>query len=70
MCDEAVARDIPYIRINDESLVQLGYGKNQVRFRATMTDRTSSIAVDIASDKEETKRLLKTDYLFPLSSFA
>jgi cyanophycin synthetase len=57
--DEAVARDIPYIRINDESLVQLGYGKNQVRFRATMTDRTSSIAVDIASDKEETKRLLK-----------
>lgn len=57
--DEAVARDIPYIRLNDESLVQLGYGKNQVRFRATMTDKTSSIAVDIASNKEETKRLLK-----------
>jgi cyanophycin synthetase len=56
--DEAVARDIPYIRINDESLVQLGYGKNQVRFRATMTDRTSSIAVDLASNKEETKRML------------
>ncbi len=56
--DEAIARDIPYIRLNDESLVQLGYGKNQVRFRATMTDRTSSIAVDLASNKEETKRLL------------
>lgn len=57
--DEAVARDIPFIRLNKSSLVQLGYGKNQVRFRATMTDKTSSIAVDIASDKEETKRLLK-----------
>lgn len=57
--DEAIARDIPYIRLNDESLVQLGYGKNQVRFRATMTDRTSSIAVDLASNKEETKRLLE-----------
>lgn len=57
--DEAIARDIPFIRINSESLVQLGYGKNQVRFRATMTDRTSSIAVDLASNKDETKRLLK-----------
>ena len=57
--DEAIARDIPYIRLNDESLVQLGYGKNQVRFRATMTDRTSSIAVDLASNKDETKRMLQ-----------
>ena len=56
--DEAVARDIPFIRLNKESLVQLGYGKNQVRFRATMTDRTSSIAVDLASNKDETKRML------------
>jgi cyanophycin synthetase len=57
--DEAIARDIPFIRVNSESLVQLGYGKNQVRFRATMTDRTSSIAVDLASNKDETKRMLK-----------
>jgi cyanophycin synthetase len=57
--DEAIARDIPFIRLNSESLVQLGYGKNQVRFRATMTDRTSSIAVDLASNKDETKRMLK-----------
>ncbi len=57
--DEAVARDIPFIRLNKESLVQLGYGKNQVRFRATMTDRTSSIAVDLASNKDETKRMLQ-----------
>ena len=57
--DEAVQRDIPYIRLDGQSLVQLGYGKNQVRFRATMTDRTSSIAVDLASNKDETKRMLQ-----------
>ena len=53
--DEAVARNIPFIRLNNQSLVQLGYGKNQVRFRATMTDKTSSIAVDLAGNKDETK---------------
>ena len=57
--DEAVARRIPFIRLNSSSLVQLGYGKNQVRFRATMTDKTSSIAVDIAGNKDETKRILQ-----------
>ncbi|MGB4776586.1 MAG: cyanophycin synthetase [Daejeonella sp.] len=57
--DEAVARKIPYIRLNSSSLVQLGYGKNQVRFRATMTDKTSSIAVDLAGNKDETKRILQ-----------
>jgi cyanophycin synthetase len=56
--DEAIARNIPYIRLNGQSLVQLGYGKNQVRFRATMTDKTSSIAVDLAGNKDETKRML------------
>ncbi len=57
--DEAVARKIPFIRLNTSSLVQLGYGKNQVRFRATMTDKTSSIAVDLAGNKDETKRILQ-----------
>ncbi len=57
--EEAISRDIPWIRLNNQSLVQLGYGKNQVRFRATMTERTSCIAVDIASNKDETKRLLQ-----------
>ena len=57
--DEAISRDIPWIRLNKSSLVQLGYGKNQVRFRATMTERTNSIAVDIAGNKDETKRILQ-----------
>lgn len=64
--DEAVARNIPFIRLNSSSLVQLGYGKNQVRFRATMTDKTSSIAVDIAGNKDETKRFL-TEQAIPVA---
>ncbi len=56
--DEAVARGIPYIRLNRNSLVQLGYGVNQRRIRATIASTTGSIAVDIACDKEETKNLL------------
>ncbi|MDZ4667187.1 MAG: cyanophycin synthetase [bacterium] len=57
--DEAVARGIPFIRLNKRSLVQLGYGVNQRRIRATIASTTSSIAVDIACDKEETKNLLE-----------
>lgn len=56
--DEAVKRGIPFIRLNRNSLVQLGYGINQKRIRATIASTTSSISVDIASDKEETKNLL------------
>ena len=56
--DEAVSRDIPWIRLNQYSLVQLGQGVHAKRIRATMTSETSSIAVDIASDKDLTTRLL------------
>ncbi len=56
--EEAVRRGIPYIRLNKHSLVQLGYGIHQQRIRATIAGTTSSIAVDIAGDKEETKNLL------------
>ena len=56
--DEAVSRDIPWIRLNKHSLVQLGQGVHQKRIRATMTSATSAIAVDVASDKDLTTRLL------------
>src|SRR3954471_13304352 len=56
--DEAVSRDIPWIRLNQYSLVQLGQGVHAKRIRATMTSATSAIAVDIASDKDLTTRLL------------
>ena len=57
--EEAIKRRIPYIRLNSSSLVQLGYGVNQKRIRATIASTTSSIAVEIACDKEETKNLLE-----------
>ena len=56
--EEAAKRGIPYIRLNGQSLVQLGYGVHQKRIRATIASTTSNIAVDIAGDKEETKKLL------------
>ena len=56
--EEAVARNIPWIRLGTNSLVQLGYGVNQMRFQATITCNTSSIAVDIACNKEQTKKML------------
>ena len=57
--DEAIKRKIPWIRLNRHSLVQLGYGKNQRRIQATVASTTSSIAVEVACDKEETKNLLE-----------
>ncbi|MFC4262122.1 cyanophycin synthetase [Ferruginibacter yonginensis] len=57
--DEAAKRGIPYIRLNKGSLVQLGYGVNQQRIRATIAGTTSCIAVDIAGDKDDTKNLLE-----------
>lgn len=57
--EEAIRKKIPYIRLNRHSLVQLGYGVNQRRVQATVASTTSSIAVEIACDKEETKNLLE-----------
>ena len=54
----AEARGIPWFRLNDQSLVQLGQGKYQQRIQATVTGRTSHIAVELASDKEETNKIL------------
>ena len=56
--DEAASRDIPYLRLDKQSLVQLGQGIHQKRIRATITSQTSWLAVDIASDKRLTSELL------------
>jgi cyanophycin synthetase len=54
----AEARGIPWFRLNEQSLVQFGHGKYQQRIQATVTGRTPHIAVELASDKEETNRIL------------
>jgi cyanophycin synthetase len=56
--EEARRRNIPVRRLNARSLIQLGLGKNLRRIQATVTEFTSSIAVEIAQDKEDTKRVL------------
>ena len=54
----AANRGIPVRRLNDRSLVQLGYGCKQHRILAAETDRTSAVAESIVQDKELTKQLL------------
>ena len=54
----AEERDIPWQRLNRYSLVQFGHGRYGKRIQATVTSETRHIAVEIASDKEETHMLL------------
>ena len=54
----AEERGIPWLRLSAQSLVQLGHGKYQQRIQATVTGRTPHIAVELASDKDETNKIL------------
>ncbi len=56
---EAHVRGIPFIRLNEESYIQLGYGAHQKRIQASITSQTSAIAVEIADEKTRVKSLLK-----------
>jgi cyanophycin synthetase len=56
--DAAVARDIPFRRLTNGSLVQFGWGAKQRRIQAAEIDSTSAIAESIAQDKDLTKSLL------------
>ncbi len=55
----AAERGIPWLRLNRQSLVQFGHGRYQQRIQATTTSRTGNIAVELASDKEETNTILR-----------
>src|SRR5450631_2097926 len=56
----AEERNVPWLRLNEQSLIQLGHGRYQQRIQATVTSRTSHIAVELAQDKEETNKILAT----------
>ncbi len=58
LVEEARRRGIPYLRLDDHSLVQFGYGRYGRRVRASITQQTSFIATETASDKALTKQLL------------
>jgi cyanophycin synthetase len=57
--EEAQRREIPVTRFGQGSRVMLGYGINQKHVQATIASTTGNLAVEIACDKEETKRLLE-----------
>jgi cyanophycin synthetase len=59
----ATRRGIPHFRLDDRSLVQLGYGKHRQVVEATMGSRTSAVAVDIVGDKQLTKTILKRAFI-------
>lgn len=54
----AEARNIPWIRLNEFSLIQFGHGRFQKRIQATTTSETRQIAVELAGNKDQTNRLL------------
>lgn len=58
--NEATKKGISHLRLNEDSYVQLGQGVHQRRIQATMMDNTSSIGVEIADNKESTKKLLSS----------
>ena len=60
---EAQRLGIPFKRLNEGSFVVFGHGKNQRKIRATMTDATSGMGIDIAGDKEDTKKMLAAAYI-------
>lgn len=57
--DAAHRRGIPVRRIGQGSLIQLGHGVARKLVEATITDQTSAVAVDVACDKDMTKRMLR-----------
>jgi cyanophycin synthetase len=56
--DAAVARNIPFSRMTEGSMVRFGWGSKQRRIQAAEMDVTSAIAEAIAQDKDLTKKLL------------
>lgn len=54
----AEERGIPWFRLNNQSLIQLGHGKYQKRIEATTTSNTSMIGTEIAKDKSLAYRIL------------
>jgi cyanophycin synthetase len=56
--DACLERGIPVQRLGNQSLYLLGYGRYQRKIQAAMTDRTNCIGVDIAGDKQLTRKIL------------
>ncbi|HIK45366.1 MAG TPA: cyanophycin synthetase, partial [Leptolyngbyaceae cyanobacterium M65_K2018_010] len=55
----AESKDIPWMQLSTRAMIQLGYGRYQQRVQATLSSKTSILAVELASDKEGTKQILR-----------
>jgi len=55
---EAEAKGIPWLSLGTRFLIQMGYGVYQKRMQATMSAHTGILGVELACDKEGTKRIL------------
>lgn len=58
LANAARRRGIPVMRLDERSFLQLGYGRHQQRLRASITGRTPLVAVELAGNKDATKRML------------
>jgi cyanophycin synthetase len=56
---EAEARGIPWTQLGARAMIQLGQGVHQKRIQATLSSQTGILGVELASDKEGTKRILR-----------
>lgn len=59
LVDEAKRRNIPIRRLDNDSLVLLGQGKKQKFVSSSIISSTSCIGVDIACNKDQTRRMLE-----------
>jgi cyanophycin synthetase len=57
---EAEARNMPWMELGTRAMIQLGYGVHQKRIQATLSNQTSILGVELASDKEGTKQILRS----------
>ncbi|TVQ10420.1 MAG: cyanophycin synthetase [Leptolyngbya sp. DLM2.Bin27] len=55
----AETQDIPWMQLSSRAMIQLGYGRYQQRLQATLSSKTSILAVELACDKEGTKQILR-----------
>ncbi|KTC66621.1 cyanophycin synthetase [Legionella adelaidensis] len=61
--EAARQRKIPVMRFKESSLITLGHGCYQKRVWATITSNTNAIGVDIAGNKQLTKKLLAENFI-------
>jgi cyanophycin synthetase len=56
---EAETRGIPWTALSSRAMIQFGQGVHQKRIQATLTSQTGILGVELASDKEGTKSILR-----------